>query len=377
MEKTRTKKNHFRYITAHVLFFLAIAALVVLVPRPLQRSLKDRMNALRDSVIAGAEAFLDLKIEYASAGPSLFGVLDIKDFRVMDGPKSETGVDTGASLPLLSVSRLRVSYSFISIVKGDAVPAIRGVYLDWPRVRMDARNMEKYADIAAKFRGGGGPVALSALLPTEAALRIRRGECAVFFGEGADTDGVSGAASLRGLNFDARVSDDRISLNGRWIAGMSLDKLFGETFSLAMAGRLSGEYDLAAGRGELTVNIPSTIGEFFSMQAVNLAVFLDNDGFSVRKMPDQRAYDLSLDYAFTRGGVFAEFRADNFSPQELLTLSLSRQNYNRYLDFSVSGGASFETDGEGKPMYRVDLSGELGEAFFPGGLTYAARGEGA
>jgi hypothetical protein len=372
----RAKKNYLYYISIHLLFFAALVALTIFVMRPLQRTLRERMILLRDYIIAGGEEFFGLKIEYASMGPSLFGFLDIQGIRILETPGGpDSGDPVSSRYPLLSVSRLRVSYSFFSILKGDIPSSIRGIYLDKPLVSLNARNMEKYQTIAAKLRGdgegaeGGNEAGdWSSFLPRTLSVRIRGGECAIRLGESS--------ASLKGLNFDVRVSSDKINLRGKWIAGLSLSYLFDKTFAVAMAGRIAGEYDLDVHEGNITLNIPSATGEYFSIRAVNFNILLDESGLDVKKIPDHTPYDLSLNYVFASGRVSGEFRADHFSPRELMVLSGSQREYNRYLTLDTSGSASFESDGGGKIDYRVDLSGNLGQNFSLGPLMYTISGQG-
>ncbi|MDR2053737.1 MAG: translocation/assembly module TamB [Treponema sp.] len=367
----RTKRNYFCYIAIHFLFFLVLAALSFFVLRPLRRTLEERMVSLRDYIITRGEEFLGLKIEYASIGPSLFGFLDIREIRILE----DTGDPLSSRYPLISVSRLRASYSLIGILKGDIPSSIRGIDLDKPQISLNARNMEKYRNIAAKLQGDGKNAGRadetggwSGLLPDTVLIRIRRGECAVRLEESS--------VSLRGLSFDARISDGKIDLKGKWIAGLSLNYLFNRSFALAMAGRLSGEYDLAVHKGDITLNIPSATGEYFTIGAVNFSVLLDKEGLDIKKIPDHSPYDLSLNYVFASGRISGEFRADNFSPREILVLSGSQEDYNRYLSLSITGSASFEMDGGGGFNYRADLSGNMGQNFSPGPLAYAINGSG-
>ncbi|MDR1410927.1 MAG: translocation/assembly module TamB domain-containing protein, partial [Spirochaetaceae bacterium] len=370
----RTKRNYFYYTAAHFLFFLLLAALTFFVLKPLQQTLRERMIVLRDYIITQAEGFFGFRIEYASIGPSLFGFLDLKDVRIWE----DSGDPLPSRYPLISISRLRVSYSLFTILKGEIPASVRGIYLDRPLVSLDARNLEKYRDIAARLQGKGKNAGRAgesgetgdwaALLPGELMVRVRRGECTVRLGENN--------ASLRGLNFDTRIADDKIDLRGKWIAGLSLGYFSGQDFAVAMAGRVSGEYDLAGRRGNITLNIPSAAGENFNIRAVNFGVLLDNEGLSVRKLADRSPYSLSLDYVFASGRVSGEFRADNFSPREIMVLSGAQRDYNRYLALTATGSASFEADGEGGLGYRVDLSGGLGRNFPPGLSNYVINGSG-
>jgi hypothetical protein len=373
-----TKKNYFYYTAMHFLFFLVLAALSLFVLRPLRQTLDERMLSLRDYIITRCEEFFGFEIEYASIGPSLFGFLDIREIRIR-----ENSADPLVSRhPLLSVSRLRVSYSLAAILKGEIPASIRGIYIDKPQISLNAQNMEKYRNIMARLSGGGAapPGAekktggadkagdWDALLPQTLLVRIRRGECAIRLEENN--------ISLRGLSFDTRISDGKINLRGKWAAGLSLNYLFSRNFALAMAGSLSGEYDAAGNRGNITLNIPAASGEHFRMRAVNFNILLDQDEVDIKKLPDHNPYEFSLHYGFSSGRVSGEFRADNFSPRNILVLSGPQREYNRYLALTTTGSASFETDGGEGLRYRVDLSGNMGQNFFLGPLDYAIDGGG-
>jgi hypothetical protein len=366
-----TKKNYFYYTAIHFLFFLVLAALSLFVLRPLRRTVDERMVALRDYIITRCEEFLGFEIEYAFMGPSPFGSLDIREIRIREAP----GDPLSSSYPLLSISRIRVSYSLAALLKGDIPSSIRGIYLDKPQISLNARNMEKYRDIMAKLLDGGKKAGgagetgdWDALLPRNLVVRIRRGECAIRLEENN--------VSLRGLSFDTRISDGKINLKGKWAAGLSFNYPYNKNFSAAMAGSLSGEYDLAGNRGNITLNVPSASGDYFRLRAVNFNILLDREGVEVKKLPDHNPYDFSLNYAFASGRVSGEFRADNFSPRDILVLSGSQREYNRYLALTTTGSASFETGGGERFKYRIDLSGNMGQNFFLGPLNYVINGDG-
>jgi hypothetical protein len=329
------------------------------------------MVSLRDYIITRGEEFFGFEIEYASIGPSFFGFLDIREIRI----REDLDYPLSFRYPLLSVSRVRVSYSLAAVLKGDIPSSIRGVYLDKPQVSLNARNMEKYRNIVARLSDGGKNNGRAdkagdwdALLPRTLLVRIRRGECAIRLEENN--------ISLRGLSFDTRISDGTINLKGKWVAGLSLNYLFSENFAVAMAGSLSGEYALADHRGNITLNVPSATGEHFRIRAVNFNILLDQEGVDIKKISDHSPYDLSLNYAFASGRVSGEFRANNFSPRDILVLSGSQREYNRYLALTTTGSATFETDGGGRFNYSVDLSGTMGQNFFPAPLDYVINGSG-
>ncbi|GHV81934.1 hypothetical protein AGMMS49991_04920 [Spirochaetia bacterium] len=356
----RSKNKRLFYIAKQLHIFFALALATTVLVRPLQHTLMERMTELRDYLITASEDYLGFEIEYASMGPSLFGSLDIRKIKVYGG---EAGVYTRSS-PFITLSRIRLSYSLPDLLKGDFADAIRGIKLDKPVIALDSRSTRDIQALAAKFKGDGSrPLKL----PRAITVRVRRGECSIRQGENH--------FSLGGLNFDAQIKGDEISLHGRWGANISL-ALPEKPFTVGMAGRLSGNYDTSVRKGNVILNIPSTQGEDFSIRAVNFNIALDEDGLLITKILDRTPYELSLNYSFDSRRFAGTFRADNFSPRELMVLSGSRKEFNQYLSLSITGDVGFEAGGEGGLSYTANLSGNMGQSFPLGRMGYTVIGRG-
>ena len=79
---TLTSSSPISIIIVRILIFITLSLGTALLLRPLQSILYERMERTRDGIIAQAEDFLGRRITYSSMGPSLFGVLDIRDIYV-------------------------------------------------------------------------------------------------------------------------------------------------------------------------------------------------------------------------------------------------------------------------------------------------------
>jgi hypothetical protein len=385
------KKRLVYYFALNVLVFSVLIAATALVARPLQKALLVRMIDLRDYLIGEAEDFLGFRIEYRSMGPSIFGYFDLRYLRVY----GDAGGVYTRERPLISLDRVRVSYSFFKMMRGDVGQAIRSVRLDRPVFTLGPGENRELRALLDRFGGGApashravvsaganGDVAASAVADQSPDARlfslfdnithplrfsIRRGACAVRAGDNA--------LGFQGLNFDAWLSRERVTVRGKWSARLSLN-LPAWNFNVGMAGRLLGSYEPQTRRGAVTLNIPASQGEGFTISAMNFRIALDETGFTVDKIADRIPYTLNLAYIFDSGRLSGSFRADNFSPRELLILSGERRRYNRYLAMSINGTVSFDTLGGEGVSYGMDLSGVFGPYEPLGRMRYRVHGQG-
>jgi hypothetical protein len=317
------------------------------------------MTGLRDGLLARAEALLDRKITYSSMGPSIFGVLDIRNIRIYG-----TGTD-----PLVTIPRLRVSYSLPELLRGNPLESLRQIRLDRPQVSTD---LERDADLAALFSAGAGEergfTFSPEMLPPRFRVRVRGGEALI--------NSRGNRFLLGGLNLDASIREGRISLQGRWSAGAALEGMPSWAHNLTMAGRISGELTGDLKNGNFTLRFPSLRGDEASLRPVAFNLALGEEKIELRKLNDRAPFDLALDYYFSSRRLSGEFRAVDFSPRDLFSFTGPRRDLNRWLNLKMNGAASFTWDGGEAVSYDLDLWGSLPPGQDPGPAAYVIRGAG-
>jgi hypothetical protein len=357
-------------MTVQILVLLALALAGLLILWPVQRAISGGMTAIRDDLISRAEALIGRKIRYSSISPSIFGAFDVRDVRIMGDGES----------PLLSVSRFRISYSLLGLFWGRP-QSIRSIRIDAPVIDFDTARDRDIIDTLRSFEPGlanGKPGkadgkadgradksrrGLAALFPERAMVRIRDGRCLIRH----DWNQYQ----IQGLNLNARLIDDRIAVDGRWDIGILLDRLVGEPVRLRIGMRIDGSCgaDLAAGSAVIT--IPAIAGELVRTRSIAFGAELSDKVLSLRKLPDQLPFNVSVDYGFGSGAVAARFDCASFRLRDILEFSGPWQGANQWLDIAGSGAASFDRGGEGTLGYRIDLAGAA-----PAG-TGGARGANA
>jgi hypothetical protein len=357
------KKRRVEHLIASILVFWGLVAGMVFLARPLQKDLFAKMTVLRDDFISQGEAFLGMKIEYASMGPSLFSTLDIRGIRIYGS----------ASEPLVSLARLRVSYSLLGVMRGQGAGAFRSILLDKPVVSFDVNHAKDWEVLSSRIRGQGEGVPGGtqessgdwlARIPGAITVKIRGGEGKLLVGENR--------FSLSGLNLDTVIRENIILVKGKLEGDVFLEDFFDQPMTVVMRNRFSGELDTRLRGGKLVWAIPSLSGDRFSLRTIQFDVALENEKIVVQKIGDMFPFDLSLGYAFDTRRFFGRFDAREFTPGFFLSLLGPWEGYNPFLGLSLTGSASFETGGQGgASSYSLDISGNLGDVSPIPDVSYA------
>jgi hypothetical protein len=359
------KNGVFPQIFFFFLVFIGLVAVTVFALRPVMVSLQETMAALRDNLVSTAEEFTGRRLEYGSLGLSVFGTLDLRNVRVLRYDGSV----------MLSVSRLRLSYSLLDLLRGKAGGAFRVIHIDRPVFSLD---FDKDRDMAELFSSDGeaaapgrAPRNFSELLPGNFQIRLRNGEW--------EAAGAAGRFVVRNLGLDAAIRQGRASFRGRWNAAGTLNSGsgpgLGDMFSFSgsggtgssplsavMTGRVSGEYIHGSGEGRAAVTIPSLSGDNFRFKPVSVSVLFRDGKLEARKVYDKSPSDISFVWVPADGRLAASFAGENFSPRDLFALTGDWKAYDAALALRLSGRASLEREGGRGLTYSVDLLGGL-----PGG----------
>jgi hypothetical protein len=347
-----------------LLVFLALVALSTFLLRPLQRLMRSRMTEMRDDLLSRAELYLDRRIEYSFLAPSVFGALDIRNIRVY----------ASGDEPELTIDRFRVAYRFWDLARGRIPGAIRSVRIDRPTVTLD---LTRHADLGDRFAPEGGPGvdfrseamrSLAALIPEDLLVRVRGGEFRIL--------GAGGTVRVEGLNFEARMEEGVFLFSGKWSARAELEGLFNQNLGAAMSGRIEGELSRDLHSGGMQLQIPVLSGDFFAFRALTVNVSLTERELEIRKINDRLPVDFSLNYDFAARHISGSFRAEDFSPGDLVSFTGAWRQYNPYLGIRSTGYALMERDDRGDAFYELDLSGSLRNGLSAGRFSYAVAGRG-
>jgi hypothetical protein len=368
-------------IGAKILVFGFLIAATAFFLRPLQLFLGNRTEELKNAFISRGEAYLGHTIEYASMGPSVFSALDIRNIRILRQDGSE----------LMTIGRLRLSYSLWNILSGNTAEAFYSIRLDRPVFRLDFEKDSSLSSLFAASHGGGQGEDLSDLLPEGLQLRIRNGAWTAA--------GTAFQFSLENLGLDASLRGGRVAFQGRWTAtgaftpegSPGLGDMFrfsqksspagaepGKPLSLAVNGRINGEYAVDSGEGNAAVTIPLLSGDSFALKPLGFNVLFRNRRLEIRKTYDKSPLSLAMIWDLETDRINASFGSDDFSPQDLVSFSGPWKEYNSMLALKISGHFSLKKEADKGISYLADLSGTLPRrlAGENAGFVFAGRGDG-
>ncbi|GHV69896.1 hypothetical protein AGMMS49928_14740 [Spirochaetia bacterium] len=343
--------------------------------RPLRENIYIRMMELRDGLIGWGEEITGLQIEYASIGPSIFGTLDIRNIRLKRSPDE----------PVLSVSRLRISYSLWQLIRKGPVESLRSIRVDRPHLSI---NLEKDRDLLDLFSSSENSSqedlssdssirSIVTALNNNVRLSVRNGSGEVIKGRR-----LMGAG---GVGLDAVIRNGRISFQGKWDASVSLGAFLtgasGVMISESLAsetkisGRISGDCAADLSGGSATLAVPLLGGDLFQFRPLTVKLSLNPDSLEIRKINDRIPFDISLDYDLASRLLTGTFQSDNFLFSDLLSLQGAWAPYNHWLATKVSGRMSMEKSGE-EILYMVDVSGLAAAGPGAEGASFAVKGRG-
>jgi hypothetical protein len=337
--KQAAHKKNLPGMCARILVFAVLFGLTVLFFMPLQRALHKGMTQVRNELIRGVEERIHRKIRYSSIRPSILGSFDIRNLRI-------EGENGGA--PLLSVSRLRLSYSLIRLIQGKTA-LIRSARLDRPVVNIDR---EKDRDLAELFAGRQflppDREAVFELLPKTIGLRG---------GQFNLNDGLN-RYQVQGINITVRSDGSEISLNGKWNLGIFLGALgtfLGEPFSAQIQMRAAGTCSALLDSGNAVITLASP-DERLRIRPLNFGLALQDNRVSLKKLEDRQPFDFSAAYDIAEGDIDLRFDCSRFKPAEIMTFSGPWKGLNQWLSREGSGFASLERK-EKKLTFHIDLAG--------------------
>jgi hypothetical protein len=357
----------FIHISIEILVFVMLVIFTTLLLRPLQDTIRRNMEELRDNLLNQAGHVLNREIVYSSIGPSVFGTLDIRNIQIRGS--------NGA--PVMAVSRLRISYSLWELLRGNISESLRSIRIDRPLLTLD---QERDADLLRFFAPSRKDSEseeeyetfpqLTGFFPETFRLRVRGGEWAVEAGPGA------GRFRLDGLSFDADIREGRIRFQGRWNAGAVLTSILNQPAAISMAGRVNGECSTDLSGGSARVMIPSLSGDLFRFRPVTVNFTLEDHTLGIQKINDRSPFDLSMDYDLDSGDISGFFRCEDFSLQNLVSLTGSWKDYDQWLSLRTTGEVSFERKQPGGLRYSVDLAGAVPQNMPMGNGSFAISGSG-
>ncbi|MDR0374317.1 MAG: translocation/assembly module TamB [Treponema sp.] len=392
-------KNSHIITYLNIFLFVALMASAVALFKPAEARLHATLAGFRNDVIGMAEQTLNRKISYGSMKTTLFNLLDIRNITI--GARSAAVEDEwkgalsggGESQALLSISRIRVSWSLMDILtlltqnKAASISkSVHGVRIDKPVINID---LEKDADIVKLLAGQEiFQPALKDMLNENMALLINDGTVRVTLsarrsGNGAEEASGSEAGSFTldasGLYIDARIKNNRLFFNGTCeaaAAASKIDELLNRPLPVSMSLDISGSSSLDFTDIDAGLTLASFSSPLFDAAPLRFNLRRDHATLKLASASGRFSFDVSLENDLAAGSVSATAIAENFSPQSLVFLNGELQPYQKWLDMTLSGSVSFMMENDGTVRYTGRLSGGLPGYLPTGRASFTIDGSG-
>jgi hypothetical protein len=354
------------HITIEILIFIALVGITAFLLQPLRMSILRQMTETRDYLIGEAENFLGRKIEYASMGPSIFATVDIRDIQVLNRDGTA----------LLTIGRLRISYSLLDLIMGKRQNSLRSIRIDVPMINFDTN---RDADIISRFFPSSQNDKAESIesektwkgidfLPDDIQVRMRGGGGTFSIGDNN--------FSLEGFSFDGDIHDRRVIFTSRWKAATVLSSFFDQNIDVSMSAEIDGDFAANLNNGNLNLYIPTISSGLFTFNSITMNLSLSPELIELRKIDDKSPYDLFVSYELDTNVLNAELYADNFSPRDILTFNGDWSSYNEWLYVQSSGYASLTRMSDGYIQYEVDLSGKTPSRIQTADVSFEIQSEG-
>jgi hypothetical protein len=325
------------------------------------------MTEERDLFIRRGEALLGRKIRYGSLGPSLFGILDIRDLSI----QGENGEN------LLEIPRLRLGYSLLALIRGEGTGALRSLRLDGLTLRADkSRDGDLRERLSSLFSGDPSESRTKPpSWPAHFSLLLQGGDLLL--------SGPGTALHIQNLTVDGSIAGNRIGMNNFQgdvlITGVLPGEIRKSLFPLSTSFQLSGSGLRDLSQGNCRIDLSPLRSAFFSSSPLTFTLSLSPGALAVRSaLP---SLEIGVEYRIAAeslpGKLSARFRTEDLNPSDLVILSGPLLRYNPFLNTSISGEGTLSlspgSPDESPALYSADLRGVSGG---DGGVSFALKGSG-
>ena len=341
-------------VRSYIMILLVLTALLIAAPvkKVITRGVNDRINGfttlLHDTT--------GLSISYERLSPSILSNFYIHNIRVFDDEGNQ----------LLSISKTRVTYSIINLLKKDLQRGISSVVVDGITLDVD-----ELATLSSRFTSGsGGKMNLAEvkkIIPENIKLKniyLEYNDKNVSALLNIKSVGVSNTLRKNTIDvqadavLNATLAANKKHLSGKFsAAGSVTDNFDGSQINLKLRDFTDGDYRL----NKLNLHASYTGGtvEVHTIQAVN-------------------PVSLGVFYDFNTGDVNGQLRIEHLKPLSLLTINSKQVELRKFKDLTVSTNTIVKSNVKARTLnFITDTSASVPSSVFPGGadISFSLYGD--
>ena len=332
-------------VRSYIMILLALLALLISAPvkKAITRGVNDRIRGFTTML----HDMSGLSISYESLSPSLLSNFFIHNIKVFDDGGNQ----------LLSISKTKVSYSIINLLKKDLQKGISSVVIDGITLDLD-----ELVNIISKFTASGQASSnleeIKKIIPENIKLKniyIEYNDQQLSALLNIKSLGVSNTFRKKTIDIQADAGMNlslaafKKNLSGKIsLSGSLTDNLDGSQLNLKLRDFTDGDYRL----NKLNLHASYSAGtvEAHTIQAVNPVSF--------------GAY-----YNFKSGDVNAQLRTENLKPLSLLTINSKQLELKKFRNVQLTTDTIVKSNINQRTLnFITDTSLSLPDELFPGAL---------
>ena len=330
-----------------VLTVLFIATFIAIIP--LQRLVQRRVTSFKAEIVSSLQNATGTRITYSGIAPSVFRYLEVRNLRLFSGEIRNN--------ELLHINQLRIYYRLFAVLRGDFPRAVREVSIEDSEIIVDAERDTELIAIASSANQGG-ELSIPDIIVSGKNLTL-----------GYSAGGFNFSGTKVFFTFDSRQEEVSVQFDGnlQFEVGDEGD----QTFSVSAKNRLRGTVKKDGSWADLRIRLDELDAGEIEIGRLSLSAVFDQQKWTVRKVQDKIALDVTAVIAPKDRDISLTFNADQFTPDSLITFG-EASVLRAYSTIGVTGygGMEFSLD-DSSLFYHGDLSIIVPQTIF--GTDIAAR----
>lgn len=324
----------FGKLKAHIIQFIILTILVAstaILTKPVQTYVAERLNQIKNEIMAELETLLGMDLAYDSLSPTLISALEIRNLRLSD-KKREIAV----------IRNLRVAYNVSGLLRARRGISIREVNISNATIDINGDTDRKYLELLSKLGSGS---------PKKNTAKISGRNIHVLFRQS------SMRAELSRLFFSLRLFDDRIEADIRCKGEFIPEIPLGGLEFIRSDFSISGSLDRAFAWSRMKVRFDRLSSNMVSIPRLMFQVTSSKTRWDIVKIQDSARMDLSASILPESKMIALTFLSDKFRPDTFINLGTGLAGIKDWLALRLSGTASFAFNwGTGRYSYGGDLT---------------------
>ncbi len=331
-------------VRSYIMILLAIAALLIAAPvkKVITRGVNDRINSFTTML----HDTTGLSITYERLSPSILSNFYIHNIRIYD--------DSGNSL--LSISKTRVTYSLLNLIKKDLQKGISSVIVDGITLDVDELVL-----IMSRFNGSeSGKVNIAAvkkIIPENIKLKN-------IYLEYNDNK-ISSLVNIKNIGVSNSLRKNTIDVQADALINASLTA-FKKHISgkVSAAGSITDNFD----GSQLNLKLRDFTDGDYRLNKLNLHASYTNGTVEAHTIQAVNPVSLGVFYDFKSGDINGQVRLENLKPLSLLTINSKQIELKKFRELSVNTNTIIKSNIYDRTLnFITDTSLVLPDEVFSGG----------